>query len=216
MHNTHLPRQASLLEPLFHAATQEASSALQRWTGGELHLTLSELGECPLDEAANFLDIGDELLSMVVLTLQGDFGGQIILTFDKDNGRELAATILGRQPTDDESWRRLEISALNETGNILSCAYLRAISNLLGRRLVPSPPQFMREFGASMLEQALMSQAMSDEQVLLCRTTFQHDEKVLNWNVVFVPEPSLLRELRQRCASNEQGTMVGSYKVDQQ
>ena len=52
-------------------------------------------GRSPLEDVCAELDIGDELLTMVVLTLEGEVGGNLILTFDEVNGRQLAASLLG-------------------------------------------------------------------------------------------------------------------------
>ena len=67
------------------------------------------------------------LLTMVVLSLEGKIGGEMILTFDNENGRHLAASLLRRPVGDDPQWSDLEKSALTETGNILGCAYMNAI-----------------------------------------------------------------------------------------
>ena len=94
----------------------------------------------------------------------------------------------------------MEISALNETGNILGCAYINAITRLLNYQLIPSPPYFIRDFGASVVQQAILGQAAS-ERVLLCRTGFHHqaegsaEKKELAWWVLFVPSEQLRHRL---------------------
>ena len=80
---------------------------------------------------------------------------------------------------------------LNETGNILGCAYMNALTRLIGADLVPSPPYFVQDYGASVLQQALMAQAMTSNQALICRTSFHREGRELNWNVFFVPTQAL-------------------------
>lgn len=180
-----------LLHQFFAAATQDASEAMCRWTSGLITLSLDEVREIAMEEVATALDIGDERLTMVVLTLAGELGGTMILTFDDVNGRRLAATLLNRQPSTSEDWTDLEQSALNETGNILSCAYMNALTRLIDAQLVPSPPHFVQDYGASVLEQALLEQAVECDCVTICRTGFHRDGQELNWNVIFVPSVGL-------------------------
>ena len=78
-------------------------------------------------------------------------------------------------------------SALTETGNILACAYLNAMAHLVGRDLMPSPPVLVRDYGASVLQQALMVQAVDGDRVLICRTVFQQEGEPLDWKVLFIP-----------------------------
>ena len=47
-------------------------------------------------------------------------------------------------------------SGLVETGNILGCAYMNALTRLVGTDLVPSAPYFIQDFGASVLQQAMV------------------------------------------------------------
>ncbi len=183
--------ELEVLHQLFTSATHDASTAMCRWTDGLITLTLDEVREIPLEDVCTELDLGDELLTMVVLSLEGEIGGEMILTFDEENGRHLAASLLGRTEDADSEWTDLEKSALTETGNILGCAYMNAITRLIDHQLVPSAPYFIQDYGASVLQQALMAQAMSCDKVVVCRTGFHREGRELNWRVLFVPTLSM-------------------------
>jgi chemotaxis protein CheC len=185
--STTLPDGLQVLHHLLASATSEASAAMSRWTDGLITLTLDEVREIPLEDACTDLGLGDDLLTMVVLSLEGEVGGQMILTFDETNARHLAASLLGRAPGQDAEWSELEKSALAETGNILGCAYMNALTRLIGTELIPSAPYFIQDYGASVLQQALLPQLMTGDRVLVCRTGFHRQGEELNWRVLFVP-----------------------------
>lgn len=187
--------QIEVLHQLFGSATHDASAAMCRWTSGLITLTLDEVREMPLEEASGLVDRDDDLLTMVVLTLDGEVGGTMILMFDDVSGRQLAATLLSRESGDQPEWSDLEKSALCETGNILGCAYMNALTRLIDAELVPSPPYFLQDYGASVLQQALMEQAATCDHVLICRTGFHREGKELNWNVYFVPTVGMRRAM---------------------
>jgi chemotaxis protein CheC len=186
-----------LLHEFFAAATHDASAAMCRWTDGLVNVTLDEVREVALEEVSAAMNIGDELLTMVVLTIHGEVGGNLLLVFDELNGRQLAASLLGREVGTEPEWSELEKSALSETGNILGCAYVNALTRLIGVDLMPSPPYFIQDYGASVLEQALMAQALTSDQLLLCEIGFRRRDQKLDWRVVFVPTPGM-REAMQR------------------
>lgn len=190
-----------LLHQFFAAATHDASAAMCRWTNGLITLSLDEVRGIALEDLASSLGITDERLTMVVLTLEGELGGTMVLTFDEQNGRELAASLLGRKISTSEEWTALEQSALNETGNILSCAYMNALTRLINAQLVPSPPIFIQDFGASVLEQAVLGQIADADEVMVCRTGFHREGHNLNWNVIFVPSLGLKDALLGALAS---------------
>ena len=185
------------LYELFASATHDASAAMCRWTNGLITVTLDQVREIALEEVSAELEIGDELLTMVVLASGGEVGGNLILLFDEVNGRQLAASLLGREPGSEPEWSELEKSALTETGNILGCAYVNALTRLIGTDLMPSAPYFIQDYGASVVQQAVMTQALTSDRLLLCQIGFRRNDEQLDWRVVFVPTQGM-QEAMQR------------------
>ena len=180
-------RPAAILHELFASATHDASAAMCRWTDGLITVTLDEIRQIDLEEVGAALDMGDELLTMVVLTIDGEVGGNLILVLDEAGGRQLAASLLRRDVETEPQWSEIEKSALTETGNILGCAYVNALSRLIGANLSPSAPYFIQDFGASVLQQAVMTQALTSDTLLLCDIGFHREGAELDWRFVFVP-----------------------------
>ncbi len=192
-----IPSQAlDALYPLFAAATHEASVAMGRWTGGLITLSLDEVREIPLERVCSELGIGDEPSTMVVMPMTGEAGGDMILAFDEVDGRRLASVLLNRPVATSPEWNELERSALCETGNILSCAYLNALTRALNVELIPAPPYFTYDYAAGVIEQALMQQAATADTMLICRTRFRREGAELSWHVFFVPNAEMRERMR--------------------
>ena len=100
-----------------------------------------------------------------------------------------------REVNEESEWNPLEQSAVMETGNILASAYLNEMTRLTGKNVAPSAPCFVQDFGASVLEQAIMTQAMVSDHVLVCQTHFQFNAKEMNWSVFFVPSQELVQAM---------------------
>jgi chemotaxis protein CheC len=196
----------SVLRELLASATHDASAAMCRWTDGLITLTLDEVCEIPLGDVGNQLHLGEDLLTMVVLSMDGEIGGEMVLTFDEENGRQLASSLLGHPVSGEGEWSDLEKSALTETGNILGCAYMNALTRLIGVDLVPSAPYFIQDYGASVLQQALMAQAMTSDHVLICRTGFHRQGEELNWRVLFVPTTGMRKAMEEALHSHARRT----------
>ena len=68
----------------------------------------------------------------------------------------------------------------------------------VGIDLRPSAPWFIQDFGASVLQQALMSQAAAaDDSLLLCNVGFCRMGEKLDWRMLFVPTPGLQAALER-------------------
>jgi chemotaxis protein CheC len=176
-----------LLQQLFASATRDASVAMCCWTNSLITLTLDEVCEVPLADVCTDLGLGDERMTMVVLNLEGELGGSMVLIFNDRDARHLAASLLHSPVGEDFPWTEIETSALTETGNILGCAYINAITRLIDRELVPSVPYFVQDYGASVVQQAMAAQASGRDHVLICRTSFHNETENLSWRVLFIP-----------------------------
>lgn len=196
-HTSAHSEKLKVLHELLAAATHEASATMSRWTDGLITLSLDEVRELPLEEVIAEMDLDENVFTMVVLSLEGKLGGEMILNFDGKNGRQLAASLLNRPVNDQSEWTELEKSALTETGNILACSYMSALSRLIGEDLIPTAPYFLQDYGASVLQQALLPQAMTGDQILVCRTGFHRHGEDLNWRVLFVPNQALRQAMEK-------------------
>ena len=184
-----------VLFQFFSSATNHASAAMCQWTNGLVHLSLDEIVEAPLEEVAAQLNVDMDLQTMIVLGVDGSESSQLILSFDETNGRRLAAALLNREVSEEPEWSDLEQSAIMETGNILGSSYLNELTRLMNRELKPSAPMFVQDFGPSILQQALMVQAMTSEKIIICQTRFEFNDQEVDWNVFFVPDQDLVKSI---------------------
>jgi chemotaxis protein CheC len=191
-----------LLTTIFERAAESASQALSVWLGRAVRMTVSEVAETGLAEAAELLGPGDALVAACVLRISGRLSGELLLAFDDAAGLALADLLLRQPPGTAKSWGELERSAADETANIVGCALLNSLAAHLsfpddpaGAPLVPSPPEFRHEFAASLLEFSLMEQAMQSDLVMLARSRFEAEGLELGWSLVFVPGADALRVL---------------------
>lgn len=189
-------------ERIFAPAIQAASRATSAWTQGRVTLSLDEVRELPLTEASTALADGESTQTVVTVGIDGEFGGRILVVIDDEGAAQLAALLLNRTVRPYDRWSELETSALLETANILGSAYLSALTAVAGVRLLPTPPTLMRDYLSSIVQQAVLSQAFEADEVLLTRTVLRRCDRRVDWNLLFVPSPELLTQLRTAAATH--------------
>lgn len=193
------------LRAIFERGAEGASSALSRWLGTPVRLSVSGIEQADLSEAAEALGPPETLVAACAMGLTGPLGGSILLAFEDRAGLALADLLLKRPIGTAVEWGELERSAAMETTNIVGCAYLNAMAAQLptaGEELTPTPPNFLREFAGSLLQFALMEQAMEFDQVLLARAAFDsgRSDLNLNWTLLLIPDRRSLRALTEGLA----------------
>jgi chemotaxis protein CheC len=159
-------------------------------------LSLEEVRAVPLAEVATTLDLEAVPSVLVIVSLRPPLSGDIILYFDLENARELAKQLAGSTSSSRQGFNDLEQSALLETGNILGCAYVNALSRMINHELIPIAPWLVFDLAESVIEQALAQQAERSDSVIVSRTRFRRDEGDLSWFVLFLPGPSLQQAMK--------------------
>lgn len=192
-----------LLATAFETGAEGASLALSRWLDQSVRLTVSEVDEIDLAETEGVLGPADRVVAACVMELRGRLSGLLLMVFEDSSGLALTDLLLGRAIGTAESWGEIETSAAMETANIVGCAYLNSLAaqlptagaEAIDASLVPSPPAFRHEFAGSLLEFALMDQAVEFDRLLLAKTRFETRGTELDWSLLLVPSGEALSEL---------------------
>jgi chemotaxis protein CheC len=199
--------QCRLLRMIFERGAESASQALSKWLGLEVRVTVSEVEQVDLATASELLGAPEDLVASCAMGLSGLLSGQLLLIFTDQAGLGLVDLLLHKPVGATTEWGELEQSAVQETTNIVGCAYLNALAAHLparmsrggpgGEELLPTPPTFVREFAGSLIEFALMEQALELDQVLLVHTSFAsaRQELDLKGTLLFVPDRASLHAL---------------------
>ena len=196
--------QIERLTKLFQQGAEEASRALSIWLGRHANVFVDRLEELSFEAATTSLGPADATMCACVMALTGGITGQIMFCFDDRSGLSLCDQLLGRDRVSFE-WGEIETSSAMETANIVGCAYLNSLSvafPALSKSILeiggpshawlPSPPQFVRDYAASILQFAVMNQAVEFETVLLAQTRFQIDDTPVAWRLLLIPDSSSL------------------------
>lgn len=191
--------QRRMLESIFQRGAEGATQTLSQWLGRQVRLAVSAVEEVALEDATELLGPGEALVAACTMELTGALSGQLLLVFDDRAGLALADLLLRQAPGTATAWGELERSAALETMNILGCAYVNVLAAHLpapdGAEIVPSPPHFRHEFAASLLEFALMDQAIESDRLLSIKALFTSEQTTLDWTLLFVPGARSLRAL---------------------
>lgn len=179
-------------QEIFRHAAVEASAALSKWLGRSTTIAINEVAALPLSEAVGMLGAGDAPLVACAMHITGPFTGLLVLTCDDASGLALAEMILAGAGQSDGAWGDLQQSALVETANIIGCAYLNTVARPTvsggGDAIMPSPPWFVRDYAATVMESIVMTQAATSDTVFLTHSDFLIEGSPVTCSLIFVPE----------------------------
>ena len=153
--------QLDALRELANVASGTAATALSQMLGREIGLNVPKALALPLADAVDAAGDPAELVTGVVLEMEGDIPGLVLLLIDPDAATVLCG-LLGV-----EAGTEVGDSALQEIGNILGASYLSAIGSMTGLNLLPCPPHLMTDLLGAIVATMLAQTAGHGEIALL-------------------------------------------------
>ena len=134
-------------------------------------------------------------VAAVVMGMLGQLSGTTALVFPRPTVVRLAEMMMRRPSGSCQVLTELETSAIREAGNILSGAYMNAMSDFLGLLLLPSPPVLVIDHAAAVVDHVVGGVAAPTRSVLCVETEFmiRNQDEAFRGFFLMLPDPASLR-----------------------
>ena len=188
--------QLDALREVANIGAGHAATALSQMIGGTIMISVPRINIQRLEDVAPLVADPDEPVAAVLLHILGDLSGRTLLVFPKSAAVELAAMML-RRPNTTGELGELEQSAIKEAGNILSSAYMNALSEFMGMLLLPSPPALAIDMSAAVLTTAYLQFGTNKDYVFCVESDFmlKDESRKLSGFFLLLPDPASLQAI---------------------
>ncbi len=152
--------QLDALRELANIASGTAATALGQMLGQEVDLSVPRALALSLPDAVDACGTADALVNGVVIPLEGDIAGLVLLLIPTDHAARLCE-LLGV-----EAGSEVGDSALCEIGNILGTSYLNGLAAMTGMYLGPRPPHLTTDMLGAIVA-SLLAQTVGQSDTVL-------------------------------------------------
>ncbi|HKP15125.1 MAG TPA: chemotaxis protein CheC [Gemmatimonadaceae bacterium] len=188
--------QLDALREVANIGAGHAATALSQMIGGTIMISVPTINVSRLEEVPPQISAPEEPVAAVLMHMLGDLTGRTLLVFPKPTAARLAALML-RRPGSSEELGDMEQSAIKEAGNILSSAYMNALSDFMGMMLLPSPPSLAIDMSTAVLTTAYLQFGTDRDYVFCVESEFYMtdvDEKLRGF-FLLLPDPASLQAI---------------------
>ncbi|MGH2881906.1 MAG: chemotaxis protein CheC [Solirubrobacteraceae bacterium] len=181
--------QLDALRELANIASGNAATALSQMLGREVGLSVPRVLALPLADAVETCGRPDESITSVVIPLEGDIDGLVLLLISTEGAGALCR-LLGVDA-------RSEIgdSALREIGNVLGTSCLNALASMTGLNLAPRPPHLTTDMLGAIVSSLALSQAASTDLVLVLDSELEVADEPCSISFVLLPTNGAVTDL---------------------
>jgi chemotaxis protein CheC len=159
--------QLDALREVANIGAGHAATALSQMTGDTIMISVPTINIARLEDVPPQISGPEEPVAAVLMNMLGDLTGRTLLVFPRPTAIRLSELMLRRPARGDGELGELEQSAIKECGNILSGAYLNALSDFMGLMLLPSPPSLAIDMSSAVLTTAYL-QFGTDRDYVFC------------------------------------------------
>ena len=172
-----------------------AATALSQMTSNTIMITVPTITIAALEDVPQRIMPDEEPIVAVLMQMMGDLTGRTLLVFPHPTAIRLAQLMLRRPHNPSADFGELEQSAIKEAGNILSGAYMNALSEFMGLMLLPSPPSLAIDMSTAVLNTAYLQFGTERDMVVAVETQFflQGDGEELRGFFLLLPDAASLQ-----------------------
>ena len=162
-----------VLREIGNVGASNASAALAQLLGRRVEVHVPKVKLLDFNNIGKAIGGEEQIMAGVYLRVEGQINGSMLLMLKKQAAARVAGILLGDPYRDPKAeLTEIECSALSEVGNIVTSAYLNAISTLTGLKTLPSVPSLCVDMAGAILSVPAIEFGMMCDKLLLIENRF--------------------------------------------
>ncbi len=132
----------------------------------------------------------EETIVGVFLEVTDAISGSMMFILKLDSAAYLVSKLMGMPHEEGAPFSEMELSAMQEIGNIIAGSYLSALSNMTNLRIQPSVPYISVDMAAAILSVPAVIFGQYGENALLIETEFGDDVMIQGYFILMPDQDS--------------------------
>lgn len=184
--------EMDVIQEIGSIGTGNAATALSSVLNEEVKMTIPAVHVLGYNEALHQLGEPEEIVAAVLKKMSGEINGIMLFILKMDFINVVLERLLGRVIEDFSELTVIELSAMEEIGNIVISSYITALSGLTGVEIQLSVPDIAVNMLGGILSVPMVEFGYETDKLLIINGKFIIGGKVLNSDILMLPDiPSL-------------------------
>jgi len=181
--------QMDVFKELASIGAGNAVTALSKILKKKVSMSVPQVKLLDFKDVSAFIGGPENLIIGVLVNLSQDVTGMMMFLIETKCARSVISLIIGRRLSPDRDFSELELSAMQEIGNILCSSYLGSLSSMTGQKIMPSVPQLAIDMAGAILSVPAIEFGKVSDKVLFIESTFAAEQENVSGFFVLVPDP---------------------------
>ncbi|MGN7760370.1 chemotaxis protein CheC [Paenibacillus sp. P46E] len=178
-----------VLKEVGNIGAGNAATALSQLLGKPIDMAVPKVQLLNFDEITDKVGGAEELVYAVFLRVEGEAPGNLFFILTPEAAINLLSRIAGIELLEGEELGEMELSALNEIGNILAGSYLSSLADFTSLSMYPTVPALAMDMAGAILSYGLLQFGQMGDDALLIDTTFLEGQNEIEGQFFLIPDP---------------------------
>lgn len=187
--------QLDVLKEVGNIGAGHAATALSKMLNRPVDMKIPQVNILPFEEITNSLGGSEEVVIAIFLRVVGEAPGNMFFILTQESAKKLLANMAGIVIEQDGVYSEMEVSALQEIGNILVGSYLSSLADFTRLSMQPTVPSLAIDMAGAILSYGLIQFGEMGDHALLIDTKFLEGDNEVEGHFFFIPDPESFQKI---------------------
>ena len=180
--------QFDVLREIGNIGAGNATTALSQMLSAKVDMKVPKIELLEFQELAELIGGAENIVVGILLTLQDDIDGMMMFLLEKTSAKNIVRMLMGGYGENGaEEFSEMELSAMQEIGNIIAGAYLSSLSTLTNLTITSSVPYMAIDMAGAILSVPAIEFGKISDKALLIQTEFGDEGTDVNGYFILIP-----------------------------
>lgn len=174
-----------VLREIGNIGSGNATTALAQMLNKKIDMSVPHVALLGFDRITELIGTEEDLLVGILFGIEGDITGMMMFLMKPESAHNMTNVLLGADNHTDE-FSEMELSAINEIGNIISGAYLNSLATLTNLKIITTIPSTTIDMAGAILSVPAIEFGKIGDKVLMIETQMGEGE-MFNGYFLLIP-----------------------------
>ncbi|KGE17505.1 chemotaxis protein CheC [Paenibacillus wynnii] len=178
-----------VLKEIGNIGAGNAATALSQLLNKPIDMAVPKVQLLSFEEITEKVGGAEKLVYAIFLRVEGEAPGNLFFILSPEAATSLLSRIAGIEISGGDELSEMELSALNEIGNILAGSYLSSLADFTSLSMYPTVPALAMDMAGAILGYGLLQFGQMGDNALLIDTTFLEGNNEIEGQFFLIPDP---------------------------
>lgn len=185
------PLQLDILREIGNIGAGNAATSMAKLIQKRIDMDVPSVDIISFDEMIDIVGGPEQLIVSMYFNITGEASGTVYFMLTIEEAETLVGQMFGEDRTlfNDSHIDELVISALQESGNIITGSYLSALADFIKLSMKPSMPYLSIDMAGAVLTAGLTELLHTTDYAIVINTSIREADNGLNGHFFYLPNP---------------------------